>query len=243
MMGLLGKEAEMTLLSYTNADRNKGEKTITLPYKPESLSLKMANNISTECPINTISGNTQYQGGEPSEVSVTFYYDATIYADSLTSFVTGSLTGDRDLKKKIQELMKTLYSMDGASHESRFLILKWGEMPIGNSVNGGFYCRLKDLDLKYVLTNLEGKPLIVEVTCTFIEHLSEKALDKKEGKNSPDLTHIRLVVNEDKLPYKTWDIYQDPKYLIELAKVNKLNHFRRLQPGQSIIFPPLESES
>ena len=239
-MALFGSDARMTILAYADDERKTGEKKLSLPFKAESLKLSMANQIECDCTINSVSGGGQYQGGEPAVVDVTFLYDTTIY-DDIATFTAGPLLDkNRDLKKQLKTLMDTVYSMDGKVHESRFLILKWGEMPLGNSKGGGFYCRLKKMDVNFTLVGGDGKPLVAEVSCRFIEHLSDKAQEKMEDKSSPDLTHIRQVLVNDSLPYKTWDIYKDPRYLVDVARVNGLDTFRRLKVGQSLIFPPLE---
>ena len=35
-------------------------------------------------------------------------------------------------------------------------------------------------------------------------------------------------------------IYGDSKYYLEVARVNQLTNFRKLTPGQELLFPPLE---
>jgi nucleoid-associated protein YgaU len=65
----------------------------------------------------------------------------------------------------------------------------------------------------------------------------------EEGKNSPDLTHYRQVKQGDTLPLMVFNIYKDPKYYLEIARVNGLTNFRKLLTGQNIIFPPLEKSN
>jgi nucleoid-associated protein YgaU len=64
----------------------------------------------------------------------------------------------------------------------------------------------------------------------------------KENRSSPDLTHYRIVKAGDNLPLMTQRIYGDPKYYLEVARVNKLVNFRNLKPGQAIYFPPIEKQ-
>jgi nucleoid-associated protein YgaU len=61
-----------------------------------------------------------------------------------------------------------------------------------------------------------------------------------EDAQSPDVTHLRTVMAGDTLPLMCFRIYGDSRYYSEVAKVNNLDHFRRLQPGEALMFPPLE---
>ena len=57
---------------------------------------------------------------------------------------------------------------------------------------------------------------------------------------SPDLTHLRTVKAGDRLDLMTHNIYNDTKYLMQVAKVNKLSTFRRLKPGAELALPTLQ---
>jgi nucleoid-associated protein YgaU len=57
---------------------------------------------------------------------------------------------------------------------------------------------------------------------------------------SPDLTHIRLVKAGDTLPEMCFNIYGDPRYYLDVARQNRLDNFRKLEPGTRIFFPPIE---
>lgn len=239
-MALFGSDARMTIHAYSDEKFQKSKDSISLPFKAETLELSLANQIDGPCLINGTSGSGSYQGGEPGTIDVTFIYDTTIYNDAVTFVAGPALDKKKDLKADLKKLMDAVYTMEGDTHESAYLILKWGEMPMGTSVGGGFYCRLTRMDVKYTLIGGDGKPLVAEVTCRFVENLSKEAQDHRDGKNSPDLTHTRLVREQETLPWKTWEIYQDPGYLVEVARVNGLDSLRRLTPGESLTFPPLE---
>jgi nucleoid-associated protein YgaU len=53
------------------------------------------------------------------------------------------------------------------------------------------------------------------------------------------MTHRRTVVAGDTLPLMCFQIYQDSTRYLDVARHNKLNDFRNLEPGQQIFFPPL----
>ncbi|WP_020582781.1 hypothetical protein [Endozoicomonas elysicola] len=233
---LLGSQAAMVLESYTDAERSAGKKEMKLPYKAESLQVKLVNKFKSDDAINTSSGTASYEGGESARMTVTFQHDTTLYQD-IISFTTGKK--EKPMKEWVQALTDLMYAMEGTTHEPRYLLLKWGEMAMGDSKSGAFYGVLEEMDITYNIVGLDGEPLAAEVTCTFVESLAPKALEKKEGKNSPDLTHTRVVYASDNLAYKTWEIYKDPMYMIAVARVNGLDSIRRLKTGSTLVFPPV----
>ena len=240
---LLGGEASMVLESYTDAERSAGKQTMKLPYKAETLQVKLANKFKSDDTINTSSGTASYEGGESARMTVTFHHDTTMFMD-IASFTAGKNllplgSKSTPMKDWVKELTDMMYSMEGSTHMPRYLLLKWGEMAMGDSKSGAFYGVLEEMDITYNIVGTDGQPLAAEVTCTFVESLAPKALEKKEGKNSPDLTHIRQINVGDSLAHKTWEIYKDPAYMIAVAKANGLDNFRRLKPGDSLVFPPI----
>jgi nucleoid-associated protein YgaU len=62
----------------------------------------------------------------------------------------------------------------------------------------------------------------------------------EERKNSPDLTHRRIVREGDHLSLMCHSIYGDPGYYLEVARFNRLNNYRQLKAGQELLFPPLK---
>jgi nucleoid-associated protein YgaU len=60
---------------------------------------------------------------------------------------------------------------------------------------------------------------------------------------STDITQLVDVVDGDTLPNLAQQIYgrSDDGLLLSIAKYNKLNKFRNLEPGIQLLFPPIES--
>lgn len=237
-MGLLGKDAVMTLLSYPDDGFASGEKKIELNFKPETLNVKLSNKIDNACVINSISGGANFQRGNPAALDLVFIIDTSIYND-VVSFGLGK--PKKDLNSQLKELQEALYNMDGDTHEPRYLNLKWGKLRLGNGAGGGFYCRLKSMDIKYTLIGPDGIPKVAEINCSFTEDLAAKQADKLANKSSPDLTHRRMVQAGDTLAGKTSAIYRSPIYMVEVARFNGLDSLRSLTPGQQLSFPPLDS--
>jgi len=73
----------------------------------------------------------------------------------------------------------------------------------------------------------------------FKSSIEEEKRASRENNSSPDLTHVRKVKAGDTLPLMCYRIYGDPKYYIQVAKVNGINNFRKLTAGTDIFFPPI----
>ena len=51
---------------------------------------------------------------------------------------------------------------------------------------------------------------------------------------------VRLVRAGDTLPLMCYRIYGSAGYYLEVAAVNGIDNFRKLEPGSRVVFPPLE---
>ena len=101
---------------------------------------------------------------------------------------------------------------------------------------------MKSADITYTLFKSDGYPLRAKVKATFSENIEDTLRTAKEGKKSPDFTHQRIVKDGDTLPLMTYRIYGDDSYYLEVARINGLTNFRKLETGTIIQFPPLKQE-
>jgi phage tail protein X len=69
--------------------------------------------------------------------------------------------------------------------------------------------------------------------------ISQAKLTALENKQSPDLTHIRTVIEGDTLPLLCYREYGDSKYYYQVAQVNGLTDFKKLPAGMKLAFPPI----
>jgi nucleoid-associated protein YgaU len=86
----------------------------------------------------------------------------------------------------------------------------------------------------------KGIPLRAKGSATFIQSINSELRESLKKKNSPDLTHIRVVEAGDNLPLMCHRIYGDPAFYVQVARANKLENLMTLEPGRRIYFPPLE---
>lgn len=170
----------------------------------------------------------KYEYTEPEEMTFEFLFDNTGIIDGKPA--RESIADD------IKKFKEVLVEYKGDSHEPRHFKLVWGE----NSIFKG---RVLELGITYKLFNSDGTPIRAVAKVKFKSSIEEKKRAAKDKNSSPDLTHVRRVKLGDTLPLMCHTIYGDPKYYLQIAKVNELENFRNLIPGTDIFFPPIDKTS
>ena len=169
-------------------------------------------------------GSTQKFGRiKPQEYSFEFVFDGT-----------GTSSEKKDISTEIERFFEVTGKIDSEIHRPLYLQITWG-----NLIS---QCVLKSAEVTYNLFKPDGYPLRARVKATFAENIDDTLRTAEEGKNSPDLTHYRVVKEGDNLPLMTYRIYGDPSYYLSVARVNRLTQFRNLKVGSKIQFPPIKQQ-
>jgi len=138
-----------------------------------------------------------------------------------------------EVHEQLNKFLQCAYNFDGNIHSPRFLIVFWGS-------EIDFRCVLSNLDINYTLFNSNGRPLRAKLTATFLNYVAREERLARERQNSPDLTHYRKIKEGDRLDFMTFNIYNDPKYFLQVGRVNSLSSIRNLQTGKELYFPPFD---
>jgi nucleoid-associated protein YgaU len=77
------------------------------------------------------------------------------------------------------------------------------------------------------------------VRAVFSENVEDTLRVAEERRSSPDLTHLHTVKAGEHLTLLADKYYGDASRYLQVADYNKLANFRRLEPGQQLVFPPL----
>lgn len=227
------KLEKLVIRSFENRDFSGEDpaKKFTTPINPESFTQTFKVNADTSQGHGNPGTEAKYKSTEPEQLRLEFVLDGTKTMEGY-----GGDNKDYISKKvhdQLDDLMKCVYNFDGKIHRPRFLIVHWGsEMD--------FKCVLSNLDLNYTLFEPDGSPLRVKVNATFLAHKSREQLLAESRASSPDLTHYRKVNQGDRLDLLSNEIYNDPKYLMQLGKVNNLVTIRRIKAGSDLYFPPFD---
>lgn len=154
------------------------------------------------------------------------------YAFELVYDGTGTARDKVDVHRTVQDFLAATSELDGDIHRPRYLKVSWGTLLV--------HCVLKTAAVTYTLFAPDGSPLRAKIAATFAESVDDERRVAEERKQSPDLTHEREVHQGERLPLLADRIYREPGRYLQLAKANRLRHFRRLQPGQTLVFPPIQ---
>ncbi len=229
------KLEKLVIRSFENRDFSGEDpsKKFTTPINPESFTQTFKVNADTSQGHGNPGTEAKYKSTEPEQLRLEFVLDGTKTMEGY-----GGDNKDYISKKvhdQLDDLMKCVYNFDGKIHRPRFLIVHWGsEMD--------FKCVLSNLDLNYTLFEPDGSPLRVKVNATFLAHKSREQLLAESRASSPDLTHYRKVNQGDRLDLLSNEIYNDPKYLMQLGKVNNLVTIRKIKAGSDLYFPPFDKK-
>jgi LysM repeat protein len=142
-----------------------------------------------------------------------------------------TLIAPKTVEERLETFLRVAYRYNGTIHEPNYLLVEWGALKLP--------CRLKSVTIKYTSFDRGGKPLRAELAVRLISDEETKQRTKKEEKQSPDLTHARVVRSGDTLPLLTREIYGSSAAYLDVARWNGLDDFRILTPGQELLFPPL----
>ena len=175
--------------------------------------------------VKTLSFNLLTMG----DVSFQFLFDATgASVNSIQGRVAKEL---HTVDAQIKLFHKLTAKRDPQTHQNNYLTLVWGTFI--------FDCRLLTSKVEYTLFGPMGQPLRATIDATFTSVEPRSILGAVDKLFSADLTHVYLVSAGETLHLISNKIYGDPKYYLEIARVNRLRNFRTLKPGTELILPPL----
>jgi hypothetical protein len=225
----LGKLEKVEITAYEKAARTgKGEKLI-FNINPTQVSSRHENQFTRLRGINTSGRSAPYAKSHSDVLNLQLVIDDTIEVNSLVPFVGKK---SKTIAEQIEDFLTFCAYMDGKIHEPRFLRVRWGSID--------FECRLQSVEIRYTRFDEKGNPLRAELDTVFVADMPDSKRIRLENKKSPDITHTRIARQGDTLTGLCKEVYGSAEFFLIVAKANRLNHFRKLIPGEEIFFPPLE---
>lgn len=216
--------SKLKIYSYPDANRKTADDSMEVLVNPESYSQKITVKFSEKQAPGTTGKMPKFSKMEPQKLDFELLFDST-------GVVNGIKDDQNGVEAELDRFKKLVLEYKGDKHRPRFLSIYWGTLK--------FDCCLENLDITYKLFRADGLPLRALAKASFIGSMDDTKRVAKENASSPDLTHVRTVMEGDTLPLMAFHIYGDPKYYIEVARVNGLDGFRQLQTGTRLIFPPI----
>ncbi len=224
-----GELIKLVIHSYEKNDFKVEDKNLTFitPINPETFTKTSHIELETTRGHGKPGTNPKYKSTKPEELKIEFILDGT---NTLEGYV--DKYNKMEVYKQIQAFTDCVYKNERTTHRPRFLIVHWGK-------ELKFPCVLSHMDISYSLFKSNGDPLRAKIAATFIRYESEDATVALNKMSSPDLTHVRTVIQGDRLDLMTSRIYNKSTYFLQVARANGLSSLRSLQPGVELFFPPI----
>jgi hypothetical protein len=222
------KFEKLKIQAFEDAKRTTEIRTFEAQFNPTEIKWSYGINWDDYGAIVNADAKEQvYCYSDPTELSITLTFDGT----SVDSYGLMALW-TKSVKTRVKDFLKATYQYNGSIHQPPYLTLSWGSQD-------SFYCRLASADVKYTLFDRGGAPLRAEIAAKFVQDTTAETMARILQKESPDLTHSRVVRSGDTLPSMTHAIYGSSQRYLDVARYNGLDDFRSLKPGQVLLFPPL----
>jgi hypothetical protein len=225
---MAGKLQKMQIYSYSDVKFETLEATFEAQLNPENYTQKYQVKYVEEQVPGTSGKQLQFDKIEPQTMEFEFIIDHT-------GALGNTESSERGVEADIDEFKALALGYDGNIHRTRYLKLVWGTLL--------FKCCIEKLDVTYKLFKPDGTPVRALIKAAFKEFKEDERRVAEENASSPDLTHVRMVNEGDTIHLLTHKIYGDPKYYLEVARINGLTNFRRLDAGQKLFFPPLNKNT
>jgi len=164
----------------------------------------------------------------PENLELDFVFDRS-------GVINGYESTEHGISNDLEKFKKVILDYNGNKHKPNYLIISWGTLL--------FKGALTEMDIEFKLFKPDGTPIRAIAKAKFQGFVEDILRTAKENNRSPDLTHYRTVKEGDTLPLMSYQIYGDSKYYLQLARVNNIINFRKLETGQKIFFPPLQKQS
>lgn len=216
---------KLTILTYKDAKyESKGDpEKFVVMFNPASYAEKYEVEYKAEQSQGNSASAMKFGLIKPKDYTFEFVIDGT-----------GTVTDPVNVSDEIGIFLKACVNIVSDTHRPHFLLLNWGNL--------NTRVVLKSADITYNLFDNEGKPLRAKINASFTENIEDTLRVKKEGTNSPDLTHKRLIREDAKLPIMVYKEYRDHLFYLSVARANNLNNFRRLKVGTQLTLPPIKRE-
>lgn len=233
----LADVAKLTIEAYEDVDfETPTGDTFTVMYNPNTFSRNYKSVWSGEAPQGGTAETQSYRRLESDSVSFDFLFDGTgVSGVGGTSVDLNPDAGEAGyVQEQIDAFLELTQGINSSTHEPNFLQLSWGTF-IFNGV-------LESATITYKLFHSSGAPLRATINASFKQSVSRTEQAAAARRQSPDLTHFRVVKAGETLPLVAQKVYGDPKMYLEIARVNNISNFRKLKVGQQLVLPPVDKK-
>lgn len=227
MVNPLGQHGKMRITSFNGPKMLPSEQIAEMEVliNPENYTQEFKIQYNDEQGEGTSANAQRYQKTDTEKMDFSFLFDRTGALPNSPMKADGVVEDIKRFKELTYDFLSDI-------HRPPYLILTWGTLI--------FPCILESISIEYKVIKTDGTPLRAILSASFNKFVDEELRTQEEDRQSPDLTKIHTVKDGETLDWLAYRIYGDPKYYLEVAKINQIVNLQALRPGQKIVFPPLE---
>lgn len=212
---------KLKLIAYSDSSFSSEVDTFDAAINPESYSHSHSVEFSSSKSMAEGEGNApKFNSIGTETVDFSIYLDGTGVAGNTTSVVD-----------QITSLKTVVYKYNGTSHRTNYIKILWGSLV--------FYCNLTKLSLNYTMFSPNGDPLRAKADVGFSGFTDAKLMAAAANKQSPDMSHLKVMKPTNNIPLFCSEIYKDSTLYVEVARANDLDSFRKIKNGKTLLFPQL----
>lgn len=235
MAALTGKLEKMKIIPFSGADLSLPliPLMLTPMYNPATLSITTSNKFDKTAKLLKGVTKQKFLRRKPRTISnLELFFDGTGTSPSASTGNGINSAFGNNIFLQLQTFQKIALGIEGVNHRPKFFLFVWGTFVFPGVITS--------IAINYNLFDSNGIPIRAKATLAVEEHIEDTALNAALRLLSPDLTQSRVVKAGDNLHNLAKEIYNDDSLYLELARVNNLKNYRKLIPGQTLIFPPVE---
>lgn len=221
---------KMTFTAYEDSNfKKKYGNTLTVWINPASYTRTQCINLNNTIEQGDSGASPNFASIGNEEISFDLTFDAT---GVIPSPIAGETATPADgIVGPLTAFRRLVFKYNGDIHRPNFVMISWAQLQ--------FQGILKSLSVTYTLFMPNGTPLRAKAAVVFNDFTDRIRLEKEAGKNSPDMSHLVTVKAGDTLPQLCHRIYGSSLLYLQIAEINDLINFRRLEPGTQLVFPPI----
>lgn len=207
--------------NFTEKDTDAGEYAVM--FNPNSIAVKLQIDRDEAQGAGSTSSEMRFKKIKPQDYTFEFIIDGVI-----------PVNGEKkDVPVEVEKFLKVVYNYNSDEHRPSFVMIRYGAVLLK--------CVLKNVDITYTIFSSNAKPLRAKLNCIFTSCIEQELSEMINSRNSPDLTHKRMVKQGDTVIAMANRIYKKNDYYLDVARKNKLDNFRKVNSGDAIYFPPVQT--
>lgn len=211
-------------------------------YNPTTLDVSYGNSFDGGEKPGEGTTSQKFTTRGPRNLNISLTFDGT--GASPTTSALGGLVqkladavpdGKNNIHKRIKDFLDHAYKENGEIHRPNYIEVTWGSII--------FRGVLTTASVTYKMFKPDGTPLRADMKISLKEHITGDLYARDVNRLSPDLTRAHTIVQGDRIDALCEKYYGDSSLYHEVARVNNLTNTRKLIPGNTLVFPPIDKRN